>query len=92
MKFMIEIQEMIITNMSKMGWHLCYFGGVDLILTKLRNFSHANMQSVRECISNPDLIKHRLENNIDILGREWEKLEIKEPEKIPIKNIFILYI
>ena len=84
-KFTIkEIQEMIITNISEMGWHLCYFGGVELVKSKLSTFSHANMRSVRECISNPELIKYRLENNIDILGREWEKLEVQEPKKLPI--------
>ena len=84
-----EVQEMIITNITEMGWHLCYFGGTDLILTKLSNFAHANMEKVKECISNPNLIKYRLENNIDILGREWEKLEIKDPDKVPI-NINLL--
>lgn len=84
-----EIQQMIITNMKDMGWHLCYFGGIDLILSKLTNFAHANMESVKECISNPNLIKYRLENNIDILGREWEKLEIKDPDKVPI-NVNLL--
>lgn len=84
-----EIQEMIITNMNEMGWHLCYFGGIDLILTKLKNFSHANMEKVKECILNPKLIKYRLENNIDILGRDWEKLEVKEPTHVP-NNINLL--
>ena len=84
-----EVQEMTITDIKEMGWHLCYFGGIDLILSKLSNFAHSNMGKVRECISNPDLIKYRLENNIDILGREWEKLELKEPNKVPI-NINLL--
>ena len=84
-----EVQEMNITNMNEMGWHLCYFGGIDLILSKLSNFAHSNMEKVKECISNPDLIKYRLENNIDILGREWEKLEFKEPYKVP-NNIKLL--
>ena len=89
-KFTIkEIEDMIITNKSEMGWHLSYFGGVDTIANKLDSFIHSSMKSCKEVATNKELIKHRLENNIDILGREWENLEIKEPKCVPI-NINLL--
>ena len=50
----------------------------------MSEYSHCGMQNVRECINNPDLVKERITKGIDILGRDWEKLEFKEPEKIPI--------
>lgn len=84
-----EIEEMININKSEMGWHLSYFGGVDLIVNKLNSFSSCNMKICKETAANPDLIKYRLENNIDILGREWEKLEVKYPDKLP-NNIKLL--
>ena len=77
---------------EKMGWHLSYFGGVDMVRKKLSEFSHSSMKSVRECIDNPELIRQRIENNEDILGRNWEKLVVMEPEKVPKRmDLIILY-
>ena len=47
------------------------------------------MKTVKDSVNNKELIKYRLENNIDILGREHEKLEIKECNKYP-ENIELL--
>jgi len=77
---------------EKMGWHLSYFGGVEMVRKKLSEFSHSSMKNVRECIDNPELIRQRIENNEDILGRSWEKLVVMEPEKIPKRtDLIVLY-
>ena len=81
-----------ITDKEKMGWHLSYFGGVEMVRKKLSEFSHSSMKNVRECIENPELIRQRIENNEDILGRSWEKLVVMEPEKIPRRtDLLVLY-
>jgi len=80
---LVEIQTMIITDMRNMGWHLCYFGSLELIVSKLKSFSHASMKEIKNVASNPNLIKERIENNKDILGRDWENLSFKNPDKVP---------
>lgn len=80
---LIEIKNMILTNMNDMGWHLCYFGGFDLVLSKLNTFLHASMKEVKETVSNPSLLEERIKNNEDILGRNWEKFCVKTPDKVP---------
>jgi beta-1,4-mannosyl-glycoprotein beta-1,4-N-acetylglucosaminyltransferase len=81
-----------IHDKEKMGWHLSYFGGVEMVRKKLSEFSHSSMKNVRECIDNPELIRERIENSEDILGRSWEKLVVMEPEKTPRRtDLLILY-
>lgn len=81
-----------ITDKEKMGWHLSYFGGVEMVRKKLSEFSHSSMKNVRECIENPELIRERIKNNEDILGRSWEKLVVMEPERIPRRtDLLVLY-
>ena len=60
-----------------------------MIISKLKSFSHANMSNIKECVNNPDIIIERIKNNQDILGRDWEHLEINEPVKYP-QNIDLL--
>tara|TARA_Y100000816_G_C25982735_1_gene513138 strand:- start:145 stop:951 length:807 start_codon:yes stop_codon:yes gene_type:complete len=84
-----DIEQIKNINKYDMGWHLCYFGNIELILSKLTDFSHSNMKSVKECINNPELIKHRISNNKDILGRENEKYIVSEPYKYP-SNTYLL--
>tara|TARA_Y100000389_G_C17407126_1_gene488706 strand:+ start:323 stop:1168 length:846 start_codon:yes stop_codon:yes gene_type:complete len=78
-----EIQSMVITDKKNMGWHLCYFGGIELVVSKLKSFSHASMKEIKNIASDPNIIKERIENNKDILGRDWENLSLKNPEKVP---------
>ena len=85
-----ELSKLPHKDVHKIGWHLSYFGGVDVVIKKLSEFSHCSMESVKECIHNRDLVKHRLENGIDILGRSHEKLEFVTPEKVP-KCVDILH-
>lgn len=81
-----------IHDKEKMGWHLSYFGGVEMVRKKLSEFSHSSMKNVRECIDNPEIIRQRIENSEDILGRSWEKLVVMEPEKCPKRtDLLILY-
>jgi beta-1,4-mannosyl-glycoprotein beta-1,4-N-acetylglucosaminyltransferase len=80
---LVEIQTMIITDMRNIGWHLCYFGSLELVVSKLKSFSHASMKEIKDIASNPNLIKERIENNKDILGRDWESLGFKNPDKVP---------
>ena len=88
----IEHRTGPIHDKEKMGWHLSYFGGVDMVRKKLSEFSHSSMKNVRECIDNPELIRKRIENSEDILGRSWEKLVVMEPEKFPKRtDLLILY-
>ena len=88
----IEHRTGPIHDKEKMGWHLSYFGGVEMVRKKLSEFSHSSMKNVRECIDNPELIRQRIENSEDILGRSWEKLVVMEPEKFPKRTyLLILY-
>ena len=88
----IEHKTGPIHDKEKMGWHLSYFGGVEMVRKKLSEFSHSNMKNVRECIDNPELIRKRIENSEDILGRSWEKLVVMEPEKFPKRtDLLVLY-
>ena len=80
---LVEIQSMIITDMFNMGWHLCYFGSLELVVSKLKSFSHASMKEIKNVASNPNIIKERIENNKDILDRDWENLCFKTPDKVP---------
>ena len=84
-----DIEQIKNIDKCDMGWHLCYFGNIDLILSKLTDFSHFNMKSVKECINNPELIKNRISNNKDILGRQNEKYIVNEPYKYP-SNTYLL--
>ena len=81
---LLYIQHMHAKYIYNFGWHLSYFGGVDTIIKKMSEYSHCGMQNVQECIHNPDLVKERITKGVDILGRDWEKLEFKEPSKLPI--------
>lgn len=85
-----EIENFENIDKTRMGWHLCYFGGTDKILTKLQSFSHFTDKPVIECIQNPNLIKERFVRNEDILGRSNETYILSDKIISMPRNICLL--
>ena len=67
------------------GWHLSYFGDVDFILNKVKNFSHQEI-----CI-NIEQINERKSKGIDITGRTditYSVVPVEENSYLPPKPFF----
>lgn len=59
------------------GWHLSYFGGVEMVANKLQNFSHQEYN--KEKFKDKDHIEKSISEGIDLFG-EWRKYERIDPE------------
>jgi len=69
------------------GWHLSYFGDVNYIQNKIKDFSHQELNS--EDVINLENLEYRLKNNKDIFNRNGNdfkrKLSVKDNVNLPIK-------
>ena len=68
------------------GWHLSYFGNAEMISNKLKEFGHQEYNST--VFTNVDSIQKRIENGLDILGRDsnsfiFDKIELSENPYLP---------
>jgi|688.fasta_scaffold00441_37 beta-1,4-mannosyl-glycoprotein beta-1,4-N-acetylglucosaminyltransferase len=52
------------------GWHLSYFGNVDFIQNKIKNFAHQEYNDDK--YTNSDIIKKRINNCSDLFSRDNE--------------------
>ena len=86
-----ELEKLGSKMIYDMGWHLCYFGGEEFILSKLRDFSHSSMKEAREIKTNPEILRQRIQNKEDVFGRKHENLFYRDTlEKIPVHSKFLL--
>jgi len=72
------------------GWHFSYFGGVDMIKNKIKNFAHQEFNS--EEFTNESSINEAIEKNIDLFRRngiEYFSVETKDNSYLP-KNYKML--
>ena len=67
------------------GWHLSYFGDIEFIKNKVKNFSHQEYNN--ENILNDDRIKKQIQNNDDLFGRSYSinYIDIKDNPYLPYK-------
>jgi beta-1,4-mannosyl-glycoprotein beta-1,4-N-acetylglucosaminyltransferase len=71
---------------KKGGWHLSYFGDVDFIKNKIKNFSHQELNN--EYILNDERILKQIVNNDDLFGRgknEFDYIDKKDNTYLPQK-------
>ena len=63
------------------GWHLSYFNNITEIVNKIENFAHQEVNT--EHYKDPDKIKQRIEQGIDIFERLNDKLVRVELSSFP---------
>lgn len=84
-----EIRRKNENTISKSGWHLSYFGNLDWIINKLKEFSHCNDSIVTEIIDSDnikDKIKSRIKKSKDLFserGCKFRHLEIQDNKDLP---------
>jgi beta-1,4-mannosyl-glycoprotein beta-1,4-N-acetylglucosaminyltransferase len=70
------------------GWHLSYFGDVDFIMNKIKNFSHQEYNNDK--YNNKDIIEKKLKNNENLFGNDkFQYIEIDDNDNLP-KNYIML--
>ncbi len=72
------------------GWHFSYFGGIDFIKNKIKNFAHQEFNN--EIYVNNDHLEHCIESGKDLFNRpgsSWAKTCINKDTYLP-KNYQIL--
>ena len=70
------------------GWHFSYFGDVNFIKNKIKNFAHQEFN--KEEFLDDEKIKIQIENNDDLFFREKNKMYGNEFEKVDIdKNTYL---
>ena len=57
---------------QKGGWHMSYFGTIEEIQNKIREFSHQEFHT--EINVDTDVLQHRMNHGIDVFDRKYEKL------------------
>ena len=78
---------------KKGGWHFSYFGDIDFIKNKIKNFAHQELNN--ETYLNDEKIKRQIENFDDLYFREnsithgFKKVAIKDNPYLP-QNIHLL--
>lgn len=61
---------------QKGGWHFAYFMNPDMIINKLKNFSHQEFNN--DNYTNKSKIEYKIENHIDLFGNQ-------DPKFVPIE-------
>lgn len=77
-------------NIKKGGWHLSYFGDVNFIKNKIKEFSHQEFNSPEYL--NERIIKKKMDNYEDLFFRKGEKLKrikLEDNEYLP-NNVDLL--
>jgi hypothetical protein len=55
-------------HVGNAGWHISYWGDIEKIQYKIENFAHQELNS--ETNSNPSVILQRIQQGLDLFGRE----------------------
>lgn len=65
------------------GWHLSSLGGVDKVLTKLKNFAHYEIEQAN--VLDEELVKKYFSEKLDVWGKpfDYEIIDINEQGKLP---------
>ena len=58
------------------GWHCSYFGGLERIIDKIKQFSHQEYNNIKYL--NDDKLKNHIENRTDLFDRNNEKWEYND--------------
>jgi len=69
---------------KKGGWHFSYFGGINKIKNKIKNFSHTELSHFGEQTN--DEINEKIQNNKDIFDREdiiFENIKTEDNDYLP---------
>jgi beta-1,4-mannosyl-glycoprotein beta-1,4-N-acetylglucosaminyltransferase len=72
------------------GWHFSYFGGIDMIKNKIKNFAHQEFNTSE--FTDESRISEAIENNIDLFRRpgiDYAKVDIDKNDYLP-KNYKML--
>lgn len=72
------------------GWHFSYFGDVEFIKNKIRNFSHQEFNN--STYLNDYIIKNRIKNSVDLYGRNIKitYIDIKDNLRLPPNIDYLL--
>ena len=74
------------------GWHLSYFGDINFIINKLKNFAHTEFNT--EESTNPENILEKISTNKDLFGRDgfmdFNYINIEENNYLPKKYKMLL--
>lgn len=73
------------------GWHLSYFGGKDIIRTKIKNFAHCEFDLAQ--FTDIDKIASRMERGVDPFDRPHyviKHIDIKENDNLPTNYSFVI--
>lgn len=85
-------QKDLLSRYENSGWHLSFLGGIERVKTKLESYAHSEFNNKN--YTDDKIIKKRLMDNLDPLGREEFKLKKElDIEKFPksslkFKNLF----
>ena len=74
----------ISNSIQNAGWHFSYMGGAEAISYKIKSFAHQEFN--KEEFTNLEIIKTRIKENKDVLGRNQQYL------KVSIDNTFPKYL
>jgi beta-1,4-mannosyl-glycoprotein beta-1,4-N-acetylglucosaminyltransferase len=63
------------------GWHCSYFGGVEMIQNKIRNFSHSELNNDK--FTDSSHIKQRIDAGLDLFDRKNEFVPFDPVKELP---------
>lgn len=71
------------------GWHLSYFGDINFIINKIKNFSHQEYNNSKYIDKN--ILEYKIKNNINIIGGlDLQYILISDNKNLPYKyDIFL---
>jgi beta-1,4-mannosyl-glycoprotein beta-1,4-N-acetylglucosaminyltransferase len=89
-----DIRKKKFDNYNNCGWHLSYFGGVEKIKNKIKNFSHQEYN--KKNILDTDSINNSILNNKDLLKRGtvyggFTNISINKNNDLPLYYSFVLF-
>lgn len=70
------IRNLVAEQSAKSGWHLSYFGGVEMIGNKIREFAHQEFNTGE--FDDAAMLEDRVRRGVDLFGRESVKMAVVE--------------
>lgn len=75
------IRKSLAPKSFKCGWHMSYFGDIDFIANKIKNFAHQEFNSSK--YTDGSVIADKVKSCIDLFGRSGVKITYVNPEDNP---------